>query len=1118
MDFYSELTQLLKLSNELRELENKKKINYSEKEENMKNFIKRLKTFLNWKIIGEENRIFRKYFIEYLNDLISQSMSFCSQNEKNEIQKLIKSICNNNNNNENNINNFINNDKNLENYDIKNKKSENYELLDNYENINNNLNKDDKNIIILNIDKNEKGFYPKNYKNNNVNNIQNFENNEKILNKKNNDIPINLNQNQNQINQNSDFNEDNKDKNEDEKEENEEENEEYEDENIDEKEDKKEDKNEDEKENENGDKNEDIFSDIKSNIVFIPKQNNIISNDNINYEDNQRKDDINYKNRIQNNNLFNLNINNNIHNNNIINDNINNNNINKLVSDEYNNNNKSNSKNNINDNKKNNNINNKHKEDKNLDNIKKQKKIYNKKDKKKIIPNPAFKYQEEIDKYYNEIFKDNITQNFIKLITQKKDNNFNTRYTKLFQIVENNREEYIDKLYKEKITTLICLLYYFAKKNRAKINKYIFKPDEVDENLYNFLQKNILNKDNTEILEFDSKKIKKFQKDFCKDLYLDSSKGKDLIFSAYSFLIISRTLREYSNEKQRSFFEELLEKEYIISFKIQFILKHQEYYSAISKDFIEVYHGLHFINIFYSEIFNHNNPNNRIFRDDNIGKYKFGKDDFILSLDTNINFDINILFSEKDNKIYQEVFIKIGHFYSIDKFNSNDINDLIYYSTNKIGNTVSNFILNIVEHICQKMDFINNNYSKYIQNLKKIEKIIFNLGKDALNINKNNIIDKYNIDFEKKSVYTSLLNQIYSKIGIKYKGKFDFHLYPYGSVTQFLGGKNSDIDIYLDIRKLNNDNKISFLYNLKKVIQGIINKNVEVVISSRLYLLKFKYLYKEKETDFDVSLMGFCPYLHSFILRTYSLMDPRFPLLAITLKKFIELLKIKNQDNKPDYLNSFSWMILLITFLQDIIYPKILPKILSYKNNYSKNFKITYGPNSRLIFKCLELFIENIKEEDTLLPDSLFNKQKLIQIYQEQISKNEKNNLSCAELFLNFLEFIIFYFKSDSVYVNCSIENEAYESMYYILNNNNVENNKRDERFAEYFKYKYNKFINYNDNKKTKAKDGLILIRDPLDPHYNPAQTLKSSGYNTFMDNLKKGYLELLMNGNLMIQ
>lgn len=216
--------------------------------------------------------------------------------------------------------------------------------------------------------------------------------------------------------------------------------------------------------------------------------------------------------------------------------------------------------------------------------------------------------------------------------------------------------------------------------------------------------------------------------------------------------------------------------------------------------------------------------------------------------------------------------------------------------------------------------------------------------------------------------------------------------------------------------------------------------------------------------------MGFCPYLHSVLLRTYSLMDSRFPLLAITIKKFIELINIKSLDNKQEYLNSFSWMILLITFLQDIIKPRILPKILSHPNISIANYPIQYGQNvGRGYNKFIVSFINNIKEENTMLPETLSNSKISFQLYEEEIkNKEEKNNLSCSEIFLQFLEFIIYYFKSDSVYVNCSIENEGYESMYNILNyyDNKIEVNRIDSRFSEYFKNKYCKARNYEDKKR----------------------------------------------------
>ena len=208
-------------------------------------------------------------------------------------------------------------------------------------------------------------------------------------------------------------------------------------------------------------------------------------------------------------------------------------------------------------------------------------------------------------------------------------------------------------------------------------------------------------------------------------------------------------------------------------------------------------------------------------------------------------------------------------------------------------------------------------------------------------------------------------------------------------------------------------------------------------------------------------------------------------------------------------------MILLITFLQDIISPPILPKLLSHKNNSNIFYTIQYGNNKEKI-KNFDYFVENIKEENTLLPDSLLNNKALYEIYHEQIEKNgpqNKNNLSCAEIFLYFLEFIIYYFKSDSVYVNCSIENEGYESMSNILNYNDANDiNKKDDRFSEYFQNKYFKIRNCYDNKMT--RDGLILIRDPLDPHYNPGQSLRIGNYITFIENLKIGYLSLLKYGD----
>ena len=311
--------------------------------------------------------------------------------------------------------------------------------------------------------------------------------------------------------------------------------------------------------------------------------------------------------------------------------------------------------------------------------------------------------------------------------------------------------------------------------------------------------------------------------------------------------------------------------------------------------------------------------------------------------------------------------------------------------------------------------------------------------------------------------------------------------------------------------------KSKILTSLYKVIGEITPIQPKKVISTRLCVIKFKY--GSNKTDFDISLMGFCPYLHSKLIRTYSLIDPRFTLVALALKKFINILKIKNQENNPIYLNTFCWMILLITFLQDVIKPPILPKLLSDKNNSIKNEKIQFGNNYKKdknpFNKNFDSFVDNITVKNIQLPDLFYKKNGLYEIYKN--FKPGENKLSCAEILLSFLEYIIYYFKYDAIYVNSSIENEGYESMKNIMNYpDSKEKYRKDDIFYNYFKFKYFKTINYDYNdksKKNKTKDGLILIRDPFDPHYNPAQGLRNDCFNNFIDSLKFGYLSLIRHG-----
>ena len=118
---------------------------------------------------------------------------------------------------------------------------------------------------------------------------------------------------------------------------------------------------------------------------------------------------------------------------------------------------------------------------------------------------------------------------------------------------------------------------------------------------------------------------------------------KVLIFSAYTVLIINRILEKYSEKKKINYFEELSEKDYLISFKIHFILKYRELYSSISNNFDEIFKGLYFIKIFYKEMLTQDNNITGIIKDNKINEYIFGKEKFILSFEKNI-CDYNTIF------------------------------------------------------------------------------------------------------------------------------------------------------------------------------------------------------------------------------------------------------------------------------------------------------------------------------------------------------------------------------------------------------------------------------------------------------------------------------------------
>ena len=692
----------------------------------------------------------------------------------------------------------------------------------------------------------------------------------------------------------------------------------------------------------------------------------------------------------------------------------------------------------------------------------------------------------------------------------------NECFQNLYKITINiNNKIDISEKYTKEIITLICAIFPFLMKNQKEQILKINIQKELMEHLNkNLLLNNLYEKKNKiDILfndiilsssENDIKKEKAKIKPINKEIFDDIEKQKINILYSYKLYLFYKLIYgdNYKNDQIK-----------LLSFNIKFFLSNYKIFNITYNEFINIYNDLSLMKSFYSTIYNNEIKEPYIIelKNSNIiyGEQKFKKNN-------NIYIDINTLFCQNENEIYDQILNEnkgiIPHFYRID---GERIGDLINYSSFFIKKFKSKYIKNIFDLINIKNYVINNNFELYRKNLINLEKEIYLKGKEFLTNNKANyIISKYSLKKNEEKIFKKFSSKFNANMDIKYKNKYK--LIPFGSITQFLSGDNSDLDLYLYIEELNFDDKIDFLEHAKENCKNLCGeKNVKVVISLRICVIKLKF----EGNEIDLSITAFPPYIHSLLFRAYSLIDVRFPLIAISLKNIVKITNLY----KELILNSFSWTTLLVLFLQDIIKPPVLPKLFSDKEINEIYYQtIEFGHKKNNKDKIFYNFFQSTIKEKIPIPDCLFKRDKVIKIY-EKLKKNnyekygyEKNVMTCSELIFKFLEFIILC-KFDTIYANCSIEKEGYFNMNDIknfeINNNEYENEKYKINYYNYFRKKYIKFTDRQNNKK--SRDGLILIRDPIDPHYNPGQTFRNEdNLEEFIKTIKYIYSNLIKYGS----
>jgi len=711
------------------------------------------------------------------------------------------------------------------------------------------------------------------------------------------------------------------------------------------------------------------------------------------------------------------------------------------------------------------------------------------------------KIKKKMSQIIGKINKYNSLKDFISN-SINKENRSNKIFCEVYQFLNNssfsssNIDGNISINIRQKMLNLICLIFPFIS-SKQKVQIIQKMKDKFEADAINILEnsKFIDNSKKNNIFDFLTFSIIKKEINveninsiFKRKLFV--YKESD-IFDLYKIFIIIKIFK----------FDNYEDYTYRIAFKIKFILDNylSLYSNIIDLKFDDLYNILLRLKKFY--IHGYNN--------------KFGEDDDDVNNNNELDMD---LFSSKEKDVYDELYKNIQHFYCVKK----NI-DLVSGYAKELK--IFEFPFNMIELIQIKNNLIKNDFQTYKNNLINIEKRIYKKGYESLfpNIIDINtfissppsVISNYSINENFKNVFHSLDLYLHKKLF-----NYNFKLYPYGSSTEFLSDKDSDIDIFLDISQIEtNEQKEKFLYNLLHFLKKF-DKHVNTTISTRVCVITFKYY----SFNFDMSIVGFCPYLHSVLIREYSLIDPRFPLLLIAIKHLIKILRINNisDDRNHSFLNSFSWSLLLIAFLQDIVQPPVLPKILSNseifitkafygynkvekeeeEKNIEKNSDNKFEKVNKL--KNFESFINNMELYDVQIPLGLGNTEIRKQNYENQIK--EKNNMTCAELLLNFLEFVIFHFKYDTLFVNCSFTHEGFRSIDAI----NYFTSDDDYKFLNYFKTKYIRRV-----KDDRGRDGYFLFRDPFDPRYNPGQTLKASSLKKFFSRLKMVYYDLIKYGDL---
>jgi len=483
----------------------------------------------------------------------------------------------------------------------------------------------------------------------------------------------------------------------------------------------------------------------------------------------------------------------------------------------------------------------------------------------------------------------------------------------------------------------------------------------------------------------------------------------------------------------------------------------------------------------------------------------------IYSIDKFLMNNLTKFIPEKHFKIYTEVLKRISNFYKIPF----PINTLV-----NIDNI--NFTFNIIdlhifyENYRKKYNKEKQSVFQYVNNLKMLEKDIFNIykksTKDYVNILENDQCEKlvgYRVNKNMSNTFNILRNTLNKDLK-DFRNDFIIEYIPFGSVTQLLSGENGDIDLFLKIipirskyKKYTQDNEIIIRKKtqiLQKLKQSLTNIDNDIVFHQTNRLCLFTITLNK--IKIDINVYGICSFFGEILLREYSLMDFRFPMLVIYIKHILSVKKIKNSEKQKSYINSFAWTNILLTFLQDILDPPLFPRLLNEENKNRIEIKVGGGKGKGETKNLKdEIPCQNIRKFDVFY----YPENNLEEIKRKFYGTNKngennkgfkgKNQMTVSEIFLKFAQFIGYYFNYRYTIVNSCYEYQSF--MPKVL-----KNKLKDDNTKYFFK-------------KCNEDDDLLLIREPFDYTYNPCKTVPKENLEEIKKIFRDIYINILEKGTI---